>query len=274
LYTLAGVSTGGFAPRDSSIGALTYSQQIAVQGISALGAFALASWYYLVTGARRRMAFFNEEFWTYLFLLLTVFAALYAILRAQLGTGTSSALEQASILALSAQSTTGYTSLNVQALSSSAKVVLIGSMLVGGQFGSTAGGFKLIRLVIVIKTLSLVIRRIAAPPEAVLDARVNGRVVSTESIIDAAVVGTLFIATCFLLWIPLVVHGAPPLDALFDAASALGTVGLSTGVTAPGLPAGLKLMLCAGMLLGRLEILAWIVLFSPRSWMGQRKEAV
>jgi Trk-type K+ transport system membrane component len=33
-------------------------------------------------------------------------------------------------------------------------------------------------------------------------------------------------------------------------------------------------MLCAGMLLGRLEILAWIVLFSPRSWMGQRKEAV
>jgi trk system potassium uptake protein TrkH len=42
-------------------------------------------------------------------------------------------------------------------------------------------------------------------------------------------------------------------------------------VTGPGLPPALKLLLCADMLLGRLEVLALLVLVSPRTWLGRRR---
>jgi trk system potassium uptake protein TrkH len=61
--------------------------------------------------------------------------------------------------------------------------------------------------------------------------------------------------------------------ALFDVVSATGTVGLSAGVTGPGLASALKLVLCADMLLGRLEILAVLVLLSPATWLARRRGA-
>jgi trk system potassium uptake protein TrkH len=56
------------------------------------------------------------------------------------------------------------------------------------------------------------------------------------------------------------------LDALFEVVSAVGTVGLSTGITGPDLEVGLKLLLTLAMLLGRLEILALLVLLYPATW--------
>jgi len=66
--------------------------------------------------------------------------------------------------------------------------------------------------------------------------------------------------------------GYDPLDALFEVVSATGTVGLSTGITGPELPPLLKGVLCADMLMGRLEILAWLVILYPRTWFGNRVE--
>jgi trk system potassium uptake protein TrkH len=61
------------------------------------------------------------------------------------------------------------------------------------------------------------------------------------------------------------------MDALFEVVSATGTVGLSAGITGPGLPAPLKAVLGADMLLGRLEILVWLVFLSPAAWWGRRR---
>ena len=54
--------------------------------------------------------------------------------------------------------------------------------------------------------------------------------------------------------------------------SATGTVGLSAGITSPALPALLKGVLCIDMLMGRLEIIAWLVLIYPGTWFGRRME--
>jgi trk system potassium uptake protein TrkH len=64
--------------------------------------------------------------------------------------------------------------------------------------------------------------------------------------------------------------GYSPLDALFEVVSATGTVGLSVGIVSSGLPALLKGVLCFDMLLGRLEIMVWIVFFNRNTWMGRR----
>ena len=59
-----------------------------------------------------------------------------------------------------------------------------------------------------------------------------------------------------------------------EVVSATGTVGLSTGITSADLPAMLKGVLCVDMLMGRLEIIAWMVLIYRSTWFGRRMEAV
>ena len=74
-------------------------------------------------------------------------------------------------------------------------------------------------------------------------------------------------------WLAFVAAGHAPLDSLFEAVSAVGTVGLPTGITGPPLGDGLKLLLCADMLMGRLEIVAVLVLVYPPTWIARRVEA-
>ena len=79
-----------------------------------------------------------------------------------------------------------------------------------------------------------------------------------------------FLGVAALSWAAFLLGGYDPIDSLFEVVSAVGTVGLSTGITAPELPALLKGVLCADMLLGRLEIMAWLVMLYPRTWIGRR----
>jgi trk system potassium uptake protein TrkH len=82
----------------------------------------------------------------------------------------------------------------------------------------------------------------------------------------------LFILIILLSWFPFVAYGFDPLNALFEVVSATATVGLSTSITAPDLPAFLKAVLCTDMLLGRLEGVALLLVLYPRTWFGRRME--
>ena len=82
----------------------------------------------------------------------------------------------------------------------------------------------------------------------------------------------VFIFLIGISWLPFLALGHAPLDSLFEVVSALGTAGISAGVTGAGLHPLLKGILCADMLLGRLEIVVWLVFFYPGTWIGHRKE--
>ncbi|MCI5210602.1 MAG: TrkH family potassium uptake protein, partial [Candidatus Electrothrix sp. ATG2] len=75
-----------------------------------------------------------------------------------------------------------------------------------------------------------------------------------------------------LSWLPFVVMGYSPLNSLFEVVSATGTAGLSAGLTSATLPLLLKGILCVDMLMGRLEIMAWLVLLYPGTWFGRKME--
>jgi trk system potassium uptake protein TrkH len=62
------------------------------------------------------------------------------------------------------------------------------------------------------------------------------------------------------------------MPALFEVASATGTVGLSSGITTTELHPLLKTVLCVDMLLGRLEIIALLIVLYPPTWIAKRKE--
>jgi len=68
------------------------------------------------------------------------------------------------------------------------------------------------------------------------------------------------------------IYGYGMSNSLFEVTSALGTVGLSTGLTSPTLPLVLKGVLSVDMLLGRLEIIPFLILLNPKTWWKRQPE--
>jgi trk system potassium uptake protein TrkH len=265
-YGLAAVSTGGFAPHDGSLAALPNAAlRAAVIALSLAGSVTLLL-YRRAWLEGPRVLWRDSELRT--LLGLGVLAALVLSVLEWSGSGTG--LGDATLLAFSAQTTAGFSSVAVAPLEPASKLVLIGSMAIGGSVGSTAGGVKLVRVLMVVQLLRWVLLRGRAPAQAVVEPRLAGERLRTEDIQRCLVILASFAVATFASWFAFVAGGHPPLDSLFEVTSALGTVGLSTGVTSTELPALLKGVLCADMLLGRLEIVAVVVTLAPRTWIGRR----
>jgi len=269
-HAMAAVSTGGFSTFDTSLAAVPeWPLRFAVMVFAFLGAVALPL-YYRVYRQGWRSIMGDEELRALILATLMV-SLLLAFFMHQAGGGNRMAVAgNALLMGVSAQTTTGFSSMPVTALDNASKLVLIASMAVGGSVGSTAGGIKLLRLLLLWRLLQLVIRRAAMPPHAVTELRFGGRVVDSAELVRALLPVTLFVVVVLVSWLPFLALGYEPLNALFEVVSATGTVGLSTGITAPDLPPLLKGVLCADMLLGRLEFVAILILLYPSTWIGKR----
>ncbi|MCL4799597.1 MAG: hypothetical protein KJ025_08420 [Burkholderiales bacterium] len=263
-YSLAGVSTGGFAPHQDGLAAYGGGARVAVIATGLAGAVALPLYAAAARGDWRRVASDVE------LRALALLATGVCVALALLGAGGDLPLLDRVLLGVSAQTTTGFASAPAAALDAASKVVLLAAMCIGGAVGSTAGGIKLLRLVLAAKAARLMLRRMAMPPRAVAELHLQGRRIEDREALRALVLVLTFILFAVASWLPFVIAGYDPLDSLFEVVSALGTVGLSTGITAESLPAGLKAVLAADMLLGRVEFLAMLVLLQPATWFARR----
>ena len=152
-----------------------------------------------------------------------------------------------------------------------AKLVLIVSMFAGGCSGSTAGGVKLVRLLILLRLIQLALRRTAAPARAVMQMRLRDERVEQESIVNALLLLGLWMLVIAASWLAFLLNGHDSMNALFEVVSATSTVGLSSGITAQSLAPPLKLVLGLDMLLGRVEIIAMLVVLYSPTWLGRRR---
>ncbi len=269
-HALAAISTGGFSTHDASLAAFpSWAPRLVVTGLSLAGAVALPL-YFLAWRHGWRMLVANVEFRALLLLCALSSALLALLLYHAQGAWRSDLAGHAVLMAVSAQTTTGFASLPVNELDATAKLALILSMLVGGSVGSTAGGIKLWRLLLFLRLSQLLLHRIAMPDHAVVESRLSGRAMETDELMRGLLLMLLFGTVVLFSWFPFLWFGHDPLNALFEVVSALATTGLSAGIASPDLQPLLKGMLCADMLLGRLEIVAVLVLFAPRTWVGRR----
>jgi trk system potassium uptake protein TrkH len=155
----------------------------------------------------------------------------------------------ASFQALSAATTTGFNSVDIGAMTGTTLFAIVVLMFVGASPGGTAGGIKTTTLGTVFCTVAALLRGNA-------DAVAFGRRIPEDTVHRALTVGLL--ATVLITVDTLVLSAtekAPFLEVLFEVVSALGTVGLSAGMTAALSTPG-KLILSATMLIGRLGPLA------------------
>ena len=272
LYIFAAVSTGGFAPYDNSLTALggVWSQGV-VLIFSVAGGISFV--FYRQFFQENRQGLFHDT-QTRAFLVICPAAMLLTafFLWFENGFQWSTALLQGGFNALSAQTTAGFSSMDISQVGAGGKFILVLSMLSGGCLGSTAGGIKILRLLILMHFFRLLIMKTAAPKHAVSHIRIGGKPLETEELLNALSVLLLYILVTALSILPFLAMGYDPMNSFFEVASAIGTAGLSTGITGPDLHPFLKGVLCADMLMGRLEIVAWIVVLAPRTWIGQRME--
>ncbi len=266
-YALAGISTGGFSPHARDLAAIeSWAVRAAITTIGLVGAVSLPLIGTLVRREGRRVLGDAE------LRALIVMTALTCGALALLGLGVEGSVPLADRIQLgvSAQSTTGFAATPPGELDAASKLVLMAAMATGGSVGSTAGGIKLLRLIVVVGLLGLLLRRAAMPSRAVAQLSIHGRPVTSEQALSMLAVVMLFPLAALVSWLPFLAAGLDPLDSLFDVVSALGTVGLSAGVTAPDLAPALKAVLGIDMLVGRVEFFAMLVLIYPATWFARR----
>ena len=157
--------------------------------------------------------------------------------------------------------TAGFNTADLTALSETGQWVLTALMLTGGSPGSTAGGMKTTTLAVLLLCAFSVFRRKSSP-------NVFGRRISDETVKNAATIFILYI-TLFLLGGMIIsrVEGLPMGACLFETASAIGTVGLTLGLT-PTLGGVSRLILMGLMFFGRVGGLTLI--FAAVSGSGQQ----
>jgi trk system potassium uptake protein TrkH len=269
VHVLASVSTGGFSSYDDSLANLRHSVAIAIMVIAFLSAVSLPLyWRILHAGWRDSLRSLLADAELRALLLGGLLVGGFLVWQLQ---GTENHVYNGLLMGMSAQTTTGFNTLSVAEMNPASKLVMIISMLSGGSIGSSAGGVKLLRLLIFLRFLQLLIRRSAMQPHAVAEPYLAGQKLETDDMLRTLLLILLFIGIVLLSWLPFVMLGYDPLDALFEVASACGTVGLSTGISRPELEPLLKCVLCFDMLAGRLEIIALLVVLYPRNWIGRRE---
>lgn len=257
---MTGIATGGFSITNTSIAAYdSVRLEMGLTVIMILGAIPFVAHYDLLRGRVER---FLEDLQTagLLGIILAV-GALVTLTHPGLAELPFVGLREGFFQTISAATTTGFQTVDLAAWSDTGKLLLIATMVVGGAAGSTVGGVKIVRALLLAKAVHWKIKEIYLPRGAYMQHRFAGRVLDRqeveESISDTALIAFLWLVFLFLGLVALswLVPARPLVDVAFDVASAQSGVGLSTGVTSVGMPDLGKLTLAMNMWVGRLEII-------------------
>jgi trk system potassium uptake protein TrkH len=271
VHVLAGISTGGFSTHDGSLAGIPSPW---ARGAIVLVCFAGAlsfTWYYSGLYRKPSVVFRDVRIRTLLALCLLFVALIQLTLVGAAGLPPLEALGHAALMGLSAQTTAGFASLPVAELPDVAKLLLICSMITGGAVGSTAGGIKILRVLAVVLLLGSLLREVSTPRSSRLRGSLGNLRFRPDELRNAVAVVIAYGSVVLLSWFVFLSYGHDPLDSLFEIVSATATAGLSAGIVGPGLEPMLKAVLCIDMLMGRVEVIAVLILFFPPTWIGKRR---
>lgn len=268
---LASVSTGGFAARDSSLGGLPPAVVVAVSFGCLLGA--IPFYLYYRQNYRGWLAILKDPQFVVLVLVgLLGVAVVYGLTALHRSDGGWETLGDAAAMAVSAQTTAGFSTTSMTSLGPAATLAMCALMFVGGGLGSTSGGIKILRLIILARLFQVLLVRASTTEKTVAKVRLGAKSVGQEELEAMLGVVAAYVATISLSWIAFVASGYDPVRSLFEVTSAVGTAGISAGIASADLPAGLKIVLCLDMLLGRVETVAIVILLFPGTWIGKRRD--
>lgn len=262
-HAFAALSTGGFSTRVESIGYWDSPLLEAVTIVLMLaGTINFLTAYILLQGKFKAFAANGEIRLMALFIPVAAFI-LFLGVTAGLYPTLTKAVRVALFEVVTALSTTGFSTVGYGNWGDLGWLVLLILMLIGGGAGSTAGGIKQFRVYALYRSLIWELQRRLAPPRAIVKLEIQQGETRQFLEDDQLRQIGLFVFVYAIFYLLgsgiLTAYGYPLRESLFEFASALGTVGLSIGLTSATAPPGVLWTEIVGMFLGRLEFFTIIL---------------
>jgi trk system potassium uptake protein TrkH len=269
-HSFATLATGGFSTHDASF-AYFDSRLIELIGIvfMLIGGISF-SVHFLAWRTLRPWAYSRStETRVFLAVVLSLICGIGLVL---FFTGSKPSLDEAfrsaAFQVVSVITSTGFTTDGFSSWPLALPIIMIFASMMGGCAGSTAGGIKVVRFVVLSKQGGTLIRSLIHP-RAVLPIKVDGRVVPASVIEGVWGFFAIYIAVYALAMVVLMMDGMDHITAFGAVAACLNNLGPGLGGVSANFAAvesGSKLVLSLVMLLGRLEILTILVLLTPDFW--------
>lgn len=279
------IATGGFSTHTQSMAYFHSSYIEYVACVFMLASSVNFSLYYYLSIKRSNTLFKNEEFRTFFaiiafavvgFMLLFFFAPVPATAEGTLPVGLEETFRSALFHVSSVMTSTGFAAqkFDYVAWGPSFWMPTVVIMAIGSCAGSTAGGIKVIRVLICAKSV-LKEFILQLHPRAVIGVRISGRIVPDERVHRALAFVFLYFILVVIAMLCYSLLGADVDTALGSSISMLSNVGPATGATGPAsnfanVPAAGKWLMSAYMLIGRLEIFTILFLFMPSFWKERK----
>lgn len=278
IHAFGSAGTGGFSSRNLSVGAYQNPYFDVVIGIFMLLFGVNFNMYYFLLIGRVRDVFQSEELRAYLLIVAaSVLAITVNILHMYQSFATS--LRHAFFQVSSIITTTGYATVDFNTWPTFSKAILVGLMFIGACAGSTGGGIKVARVVILLKAALCDMRRMLHP-NAVSTVRMEGKPISDRHIRSVHVFLSVYLVVFTVSCLLLSLEQADLITTFTAVASCINNIGPGLEIVGPmgnfsSFSSWSKLLLSFDMLVGRLEIFPMLLLCAPSIWkrrIGQRKE--
>jgi trk system potassium uptake protein TrkH len=270
-HTFSTLGTGGFSTRTASIAAF---DSVRIEGIliifMLLAGINFTLHYRFWVERRPKSLFSDIEFRFYALVVAVATVAILLGLILRDGLVPDEALRGSLFQVCSIMTTTGFVTRNFELWSSFPQLILLALMFVGGCTGSTAGGMKSSRILLLLKVVAREFKRMVER-RGVFAVRLGRQSIPEHTIQSLLNLVYLAFLTNFVSCLLVAVSGVDVLTSIGAVAASMFNIGPGLGNVGPvehygGLPAMAKWVLSLCMLAGRLEFYTVLVIFSPAFW--------
>lgn len=264
---LATAGTGGFGIKNDSLGGYSPYIQIVVTVFMVMFAINFSSYYFIISGKLKEA--FNKEVRVFLMIVFSAIAIITLNVRGLFDT-IGEALRHVSFTVASIISTTGFSTVDFDLWPELSKTIIVLLMLVGGCAGSTGGGIKVTRIIILVKGLAKELE-VMIHPKQLKKITVDSKPIEHEIVrsVNSYMVCyvLLFMASALIIS----VDGHDLITNFTAVSAAVNNIGPGLELVGPTQNFGFfsplsKLVLIFDMLAGRLELFPMLLLFSRATW--------
>jgi len=269
-HSFATMATGGFSTKQASIAFWTspYIQYVLTLFMIIAGSnFALL--FYTIIGKPSKL-FRDEEFRDYLLFIVGFTALIFVGLLITTETGIEESFRKSLFTVVSIITTTGFVTADYLQWAPVLTMLIFAIFFFGSSTGSTGGGIKIMRIVILLKNSYYELRRMIHP-HAVIPVRFNKFCVETRVVNNVLAFFMFYVSIFFISSIALMVFVPDMATSMGAVATCMGNIGPGLGTVGPvftfsHIPDPGKWFLSFLMMLGRLELFTVLVIFTPSFW--------
>jgi len=269
-HALGTIATGGYSTKNQSVASLhNVNAEIIITIFMFAGGMNFTI-FYMILHKRAQEVLNRDDFRFYIAFTVISVLLITTVNRFGFYDGWLESLRYSSFQVVSLGTTTGFSTADYELWPDFSKVYLVVLMIIGASAGSTSGAVKNFRIIVLGKCLVRELKHMLHPSGAFI-IRYNQNVMEESKLFRALVFILTYLLVLVIITFLLILTGLDSLSAVTATAATLGGVGPGLGIVGPmdnfaAVPILGKWLLMLSMLMGRVEIFAFFIVFTPGLW--------